>query len=302
MTNNFVLSSRVMSLLDKSDKTQGRKSWSDKKLLSRVLSAKTNKTYWNNIHELRGRASDSLYAQCMELIRSERPSECVAGITILSQFFRINKRKKYGVEYPYRKEVLRLFLGMLVSAVDSSVSVALLYGIGDNNPYIKPHEIDLLLPFISAREIIIRRAAVSALTGIPKMKAIRGLIVLSRDRYSDIRNWATFAIGTQIDVDNDEIRKSLYARCTDKHHDTRMEAIYGLAKRKDDGVKSYLEKEISGFTVYALESIQELHAVEYLPRLKSMLEETENAPTTNQYWLGHLKKCIESLGDSHHNT
>lgn len=302
MANNFVLSSRVMSLLDKSDTTLGRKSWSDEKLLSRVLSAKTDKAYWNTIHEIRGRASDSLYAQCMELVRSEHPAECAAGITILSQFYRLNKRKKYGVEYPYRKEVLRLFLGMLAAATDSSVLAALLYGIGDNNSYIKPREIDLLLPFISAQEIIIRRAAVSALTGIQTMKAIRGLIMLSKDRYSDIRNWATFAIGTQTDVDNADIRKALYARCTDSHHDTRMEAIYGLAKRKDEGVKAYLEKEFSDCTVYVLESIQELHAVEYLPRLKAMLEETESNPDTDQYWLGHLQECIESLRGSQHNT
>lgn len=302
MVNNFVLSSRIMSLLDKSDKAQGRKSWPDKKLLSRALSAKTDKAYWDNIHELRGRASDSLYAECMELVRSERPGECAAGVTILSQFYRINKRKKRGIEYPYRKEVLKLFLSMLASATDSSVTAALLYGIGDNNSCIKPHEIDLLLPFISVQEIIIRRAAVSALTGIHKMKAIRGLIMLSRDRYSDIRNWATFAIGTQTDVDTAEIRTALYARCVDKHYDTRMEAIYGLAKRKDDGVKTYLEKEFFNCTVYVLESIQELHALEYLPRLKVMLEETENDPTTDQYWLGHLKECIESLQGSRHKS
>lgn len=295
MVNNHNVSSRIISLMNKG---KGRKVWSDEKLLARVLSVKTDKAYWNAIHELRGRASPSLYEQCLRYIHSKDTSTRVAGVTILSQLYRKNNRKKYGLEYPYRKEALKLFLDMLAAPAEPALLAAVLFGIGDVNMHLKTREIDMLLPFVSSREPAIRRAAVAALTGIANMKAIRGLIALSTDSHVQTRNWATFAIGTQSDLDTAEIRKALYARCTDKHYDTRLEAIYGLAKRKDEGVKPYLEKEFADCTVYVLESIEELHATEYLPRLQAMLEEMVNTPDVYQYWLGCLKKCIGLLNNN----
>jgi HEAT repeat protein len=186
---------------------------------------------------------------------------------------------------------------MLADEKNIDVIIPLLYGVRMSNRYIKVKEIDLLLTFVGSENKDIRSAAVSALSCIDNMKAIRGLIALSQDRYSYIRNWATFGIGTLSDLDNDEVRQALYARCTDRHHETRMEAISGLAKRKDDGVKKYLEKEFADCTVYVLESIQNLGAKEYLPRLEAMLEEAGKNPDiyNNEYWLRHLKECVEKL-------
>ena len=277
------------------DKRKGRTNWPDEKLLARALSAKTDKAYRNNTAELKSRASANLYARCLELARSELPAERAAGVDILSELYRNNQRTKYGTEFPYRKEALALFLAMLATEKDSTVTIALLYGIGKNNRTIKPKDIDRILAFAAAEDANIRFAAVCALSCIESMKAIRGLIRLATDKYSSIRNWATFAIGTQSELDNEAIRKALYARCTDKHYDTRLEAIYGLAKRKDAGVKPYLEKEFADCTVYVLESIQCLNATEYLPRLEAMLAEYSDKPETYGYWLGHLQECIATL-------
>jgi hypothetical protein len=282
------------------DRAAGRKSWSDEKLITRALSAKTNKTHWDNVSELRQRASASLYARCLELVSSDHPIEHETGLHILSYFYQIKKSKRnkggsYTVKFPYRKELYTLFWKMIAEETDKDCIASILIGIAHYSIRHTAKEIDLYLSFLSYEAEEIRFAVVMALSCIEDMKAIRGLIILSRDKISCIRDWATFSIGTQSNLDNDEIRKALYARCTDRHHDTRMEAISGLAKRKDEGVKPYLEKEFSACTVYVLNSIEELNAVEYLPRLESLLKETENDQDTNQYWFNCLKKCIESL-------
>ena len=272
-----------------------RKSWPDEKLISRALSVKTDRAYWDTVYELRSRASEKLYERCMELIGSALQKERKLGVDVVGQWYRINKRKKYGRDFPHSKEILQLLLGMLAVEKATDMIISILYGVGYHNDHIKPKNIDAIIPFVTFKDKNVRFAAMSALSGIHTMKAVRGLITLSKDRNSHIRDWATFTIGTQSDLDNDEIRSALYARCTDKHHDTRMEAIYGLAKRKDDGVKKYLEKDLDEWTVYVLVSIQALNAKEYLPRLEVMLEETEHDPDTYQYWLGHLKDCIATL-------
>ena len=63
--------------------------------------------------------------------------------------------------------------------------------------------------------------------------AIEALIPLTADSDADVRDWATFAIGTQSDADYPELREALVQRLDDKSSKVREEAIAGLAKRKD---------------------------------------------------------------------
>ena len=58
---------------------------------------------------------------------------------------------------------------------------------------------------------------------------MKALIELSNDTQGDIRDWATFGIGTQTDLDNKQIRAALSARLNDRHRDARWVAA---AERK----------------------------------------------------------------------
>lgn len=51
-----------------------------------------------------------------------------------------------------------------------------------------------------------------------------------------MRDWATFALGTQIVTDTPAIRDALRARLDDPDEDTRLEALAGLARRCAPGV------------------------------------------------------------------
>ncbi|WP_330289885.1 HEAT repeat domain-containing protein [Streptomyces sp. NBC_00576] len=70
-------------------------------------------------------------------------------------------------------------------------------------------------------------------TGLPDGPDIRALITLTRDDDPEVRNWATFTLGFQAEVDSPAIRTALWERTTDENADAREEGIRGLARRHD---------------------------------------------------------------------
>lgn len=64
--------------------------------------------------------------------------------------------------------------------------------------------------------------------------AVKVLIDLMRDHDADVRNWATFALGTQLTADGPEIRAALRERLEDEDDETREEGVCGLANRRDE--------------------------------------------------------------------
>lgn len=70
-------------------------------------------------------------------------------------------------------------------------------------------------------------------TGLPDGPDIRALITLTRDKDQEVRNWATFTLGFQAEVDSPAIRAALWERTTDDNADAREEGIRGLARRHD---------------------------------------------------------------------
>jgi hypothetical protein len=109
----------------------------------------------------------------------------------------------------------------------------------------------------------VRRAAAQVLPALGQLAiddtnhrdaVISRLILLTRDDDEDVRDWACFALGTQLsDVDTPALRDALAARLDDEHDDTRCEALLGLARRTDDRVLPVLRQRLTAPNVYALE-------------------------------------------------
>jgi HEAT repeat protein len=64
-------------------------------------------------------------------------------------------------------------------------------------------------------------------------RAVDALIALMQDVDEGVRDWATFSLGVQGDIDSEEIRSALWQRMSDANPDVRDEAMVGLGKRKD---------------------------------------------------------------------
>ncbi|MEV4508576.1 HEAT repeat domain-containing protein [Dactylosporangium sp. NPDC049525] len=67
----------------------------------------------------------------------------------------------------------------------------------------------------------------------PDARAVAALILLSADADAEVRDWATFGLGSQLEVDDEPVRDALAARLTDEDSDTAGEALVGLARRGD---------------------------------------------------------------------
>jgi HEAT repeat protein len=104
--------------------------------------------------------------------------------------------------------------------------------------------IPLAIRFASHSDSMVRYAVVLVLTGHEHPAAIDALVLLSADDDPHVRDWATFGLGTQIDLDTRMIRDALAARLDDPDRDTRAEAQIGLARRKDRRLVPALLEEL----------------------------------------------------------
>jgi hypothetical protein len=76
-----------------------------------------------------------------------------------------------------------------------------------------------------------------------------------------------------------------------------MEAITGLAKRKDDRIIEVIKQEIikDDFGSLLFEAILETENKDFIPILQQELDESKNIETINPDWIKGLEDCIDDL-------
>jgi HEAT repeat protein len=95
---------------------------------------------------------------------------------------------------------------------------------------------------------------VATLSPQPLAPEARGaLIGLSRDEDPEVRDWATFGLGTLSDADGPDVRAALLDRAEDAYRDTRAEALFGLAIRRDPRAVPHLIRALESPSVGGLE-------------------------------------------------
>ncbi|MCU1339822.1 MAG: hypothetical protein JWO19_5403 [Bryobacterales bacterium] len=89
----------------------------------------------------------------------------------------------------------------------------------------------------------VRWAVASGIAGTGRGDSIQTLIGLMDDVDNEVRDWATFGLGTQCVEDSAEILDALRKRLNDTFEDARSEAIWGLARRRDEmGLRLLLDR------------------------------------------------------------
>ena len=91
----------------------------------------------------------------------------------------------------------------------------------------------------------VRYAVTRSLGGCPEESAIRALIELSRDQDFEVRNWATFGLGSLTEADSKEIRQALADRLSESNEEIRGEALVGLVERHDQRAIVPLIRELN---------------------------------------------------------
>jgi len=266
-----------------------RKNWTNEKIFSRLISNKTNKSYWENIGTLRQRPSEELFSECVELTKSDNTKIRKIGIDILAQLGSSPR--------PFLKETLKIYFELLEVETEPDVLMSLFYSIGHNNEELNKEQIEKLCSFKHNENSLVKEGLVYALLGIDNLIAIETLIKFSSDKLSHIRNWATFGLGTQIERNNKSIRETMWNRVNDKHQETKLEAILGLAKRKDNRVNEIIKREIidGEYGILLFEAILEIKNNEFLPLLEQNLKFIKNNNSINPELKKDLKNCINEL-------
>lgn len=264
--------------------------FSNEKIFSRLLKNKTSENYWKYISELRKRKNKDIFDNAIELTKSEISKEKIIGINILAQF---------GYPRLHLKEILSVFFRLLKTETDKNVISSVLYAIGHNNEKLTQKQIETICSYKNHKSTNVRHSLVSSLLTIEKDEAINTLIKLSKDKDSDVRDWATFGLGSQIELDNKLIREALWERINDKDEGTRFEAISGLAKRKDKGVKEILKTELENIDEFGsliLKSIEDLNDKEFIKLIEKQIIKNKKLKKVNEQWLlDTLEKLTQSV-------
>ena len=110
-----------------------RKKWTSEKIFNRLLNNKTQKTYWDNISELRKRPNQDVFKKAYELAKSSIDREKVIGLDILQQL---------GFDPRFNKsQTVDLHFELLEKNQTEKVLESIFHGIGHNNDELSDNQV-----------------------------------------------------------------------------------------------------------------------------------------------------------------
>jgi HEAT repeat protein len=215
------------------------------------------------------RANLKVLQAAQKLCQSKNKKERELGADILGQLGIPNRA--------FPEESLQTLLKLLEQETSTDVICAIGFALGHLQDYrgIKP-----LVKFKNHPNADVRYSVVFGILCQENELAINTLIELSSDEDEDVRNWATFGLGSQIDTDTPAIREALWQRLInektdrDETYEIYGEALVGLARRKDERVIEFLLQELTSNCVgyLALEAAEEIGDFRLYPALVNLRE------------------------------
>ncbi len=173
------------------------------------------------------------FESVISLSTSESPRDRELAADLLGQNLLAEKQRL--------PEVRQILLQMLNREQMPPVVKAIAFALGHvNGP-------ECLVPLVNLSEhpsADVRLAAVSSLGGGADPRAIAAMIPRVSDEDCDVRNWATFGLGSLVEVDAPGIREALLSRLNDADLEIRDEALIGLARRRESRAVPALLREL----------------------------------------------------------
>ena len=190
---------------------------------------------WMAIRVLHARATPEVFEAAVACAESDDPCRRIRGFNVLSQL-----GIKYGSsENPFRDRCVELAIRGLQDP-DSDVVAAAAWVL---NHHESEHGKATLMQLKDHPSEDVRLAVATAACPDENETELRVALELMEDSDEDVRDWATFALGTQCELDSPEIRDALRARLNDPHKDTRNEALWGLVHRRDiSAIRTLLQR------------------------------------------------------------
>lgn len=209
-------------------------------LIELALSERPTKFSVSGKEVLCNRLTSEVFEKCRLLLSSRSAAERELAVLVLGRFGSVNSKLK------------RTAIRSILKKLENESSVRVISQIGWSLHGLKTKQGSRFFATLVAHPSSkVRFGVVGALLGINEEYAVQALCRLTADQDREVRNWATYAIGSGIDSHSKAIRKALWARLGDTDDEIKCEAIWGLAKRKDARVVPFvlqLLKEHGCFT------------------------------------------------------
>lgn len=240
--------------------------------------------YWDRVGTMHGRGGATEFEAARKLVASADPIERTLGCDILGQL-------GWG-EPTFVEESVDLLIERLGDA-DENVVASALAALSHRR---SPRAIEPALALINHPNEDVRFGVVRALSSQEDRCATDALIKLSRDAARDVRDWATFGLGSMCEADYPELREALRERLTEEDYEIRWEAMQGLANRKDRDVIPHIIAALEGESVKAgfLEAAKTAADPVLLPALMKL--HANSRPEDDGYWTGCLHDAITACG------
>lgn len=194
----------------------------NEELLHAALAEADDEVSWRAIMELHLRGGRDVFERACLLCASPEGRERRVGADILGQL---------GTPtYAFPEETLAVLLGMLEREQEPDVLRSIAVALGHRHV---PCAVEPLVRLKQNPDARVRFGVVFGLLGHEDTLAIQALLELSTDSDTEVRDWATFGLGSQIEADTPDIREALVARLSDEDENVRGEATLGLARRHD---------------------------------------------------------------------
>jgi HEAT repeat protein len=249
---------------------------STQELIRIALTEQDEDAAWDPVISLQVRGTAEVLITAQSLCTSAVARERKLGADILGQL---------GIpERSFPEECFQTLRAML--ATENEACVLRSIGVAFSHLH-DPRAVELLAPLKDHPHEDVRFGVVFGVSGHDRPLAIRTLIELSSDQQSDVRDWATFYLGSELLTDSEDIRSALLARLTDPDMDTRAEAMAGLAMRKDPRVLSTINEELQSedVVILALESAEQMADPRLLPALLQLKEAWAGNKDRHADWL-----------------
>ena len=194
-----------------------------------------------------------------------------------------------GVEPSFREAVIRLLLTAMSIETASGPKASIVAAIGHLDD---PGTLGRVFPLACDPAAEVRLAVAFTVATISPQplapEARSALIGLSRDSDPEVRDWATFGLGTLSYADGPDVRAALLDRAEDANPEARAEALFGLAVRRDPRAVPHLIRALQSPMVGGLEVDAAAAAAD--PRLLPALWALQQAGAADQV---RLRRAID---------
>jgi HEAT repeat protein len=253
-------------------------------LLGQVLTAarrdpsRESDERWEVLRELHRRGDETIRDAALEWCRSPEPLVRCLGADVLGQL-------GFAEGFPHARQSEPVLMAMLQDRDDTVLACALVA-----LAHLDVGDVAAIASYAGHPSSEVREAVAFSLAERQDPIAREALVRLSADEDTEVRNWATFGLGTE--TDSPAIREALAARLTDTDEEVRGEAMRGLAARGDARAIPAILDEIEQDQVMdlAIEAAALLPDKRFLPALEELLEQFPESPD--------LKIAVERCRDA----